>query len=81
MSEFAQVAQRKWVIMSELLRSLTKNEQMSESLIFLSESLIHSFLDKKRAIRLEIKWAISQPWAMANGSRFKTALFQALNFH
>ena len=32
---------------SESLRSLTKNEQMSESLIFLRESLIPSFLGKK----------------------------------
>ena len=31
--------------MSELLRSLTKNELMSESLIFLSKLLIRSFLD------------------------------------
>ena len=46
---------------SESLISLTKNERMSESLIFLSESLIRSFLDKKRAIRSEIKWANSQP--------------------
>ena len=59
---FAQVSQRKWAIVSESLRSLTKNERMSESLIFLSESLIRSFLDKKRAIRSEIKWAKSQPW-------------------
>ena len=44
--------------MSDLL---TKNEWMSESLIFLSKSLIRSFLDKKRAIRSEIKWANSQP--------------------
>ena len=29
-----QVAQRKWTIVSESLRSLTKNERMSESLIF-----------------------------------------------
>ena len=47
--------------LSESLISLTKNERMSESLIFLSESLICSFLDKKRAICLEIKWANSQP--------------------
>ena len=47
---------------SESLISLTKNEQMSESLIFFSELLIRSFLDKKRAICLEIKWANSQPW-------------------
>ena len=46
---------------SESLRSLTKNERMSESLIFLSELLIRSFLDKKRAIRSETKWANSQP--------------------
>ena len=59
---FAQVAQRKWAIMSKLLRPVTKNEQMSESLIFLSESLICKFLDKKRVVHLEIKWANSQPW-------------------
>ena len=41
---------------SESLISLTKNE-----LIFLSESLIPSFFDKKCAIRSEIKWANSQP--------------------
>ena len=46
---------------SESLILLTKNERMSESLIFLSESLIRSFLGKKRAIRSEIKWAHSQP--------------------
>ena len=34
---------------------------MSELLIFLSELLIRLFLDKKRAIRSEIKWANSQP--------------------
>ena len=44
---FAQVAQKKWAIVSESLRSLTKNEQMSESLVFVSESLIRSFLGKK----------------------------------
>ena len=60
----AQVAHQKWATMSDLLRSLTKNERMSESLIFLSESLIRSFLDKKRAIRSEIKWANSQPCEM-----------------
>ena len=37
--------------MSESLTSLTKNERMSESLVFLSESLIRSFLSKKRAFR------------------------------
>ena len=62
MSDHEQFAQRKWAIMSKSLRSLTKNERMSESLIFLSKSHICSFLDKKRAIRSEIKWANSQPW-------------------
>ena len=47
--QFAQIAQRKGAIMSELLMSLTKNEQMSELLIFLSKSLISSFLDKKHS--------------------------------
>ena len=46
---------------SESLISLTKNEQISESLIFLSESLICSFFDKKRGMHSEIKWANSQP--------------------
>ena len=57
----AQVTQRKWAIVSESLRSLTKNERMSESLIFLSESLISSFVGKKRAIRLKKRWENSQP--------------------
>ena len=46
---------------SDSLILLTKNERMSESLIFLCESLICSFFDKKPAIRSEIKWANSQP--------------------
>ena len=51
----------KWAIVSESLRSVTKNDRMSESLIFLSQSLIRLFLDKNGAICLEIKWANSQP--------------------
>ena len=47
---------------SKSLISLAKNERMSESIIFLSESLICSFVDKKRAICSEIKWENSQPW-------------------
>ena len=47
---------------TESLISLTKNEQSSESLIFLSESLIRSFFEKKWVIRSEIQWANSQPW-------------------
>ena len=59
------IAQRKGAIVSESLRSLTKNERMSESIIFLSESLFRPFLHKKWAIRSEIKWANSQPWYLA----------------
>ena len=40
---FAQVAQRKWAVMSKSLRLLTKNELMSELLILLSELLTCSF--------------------------------------
>ena len=46
---------------SESLISLKKNEQMGESLIFLRELLIRSFLDTKWAIHSEMKWANSQP--------------------
>ena len=56
---------------SESLRSLTKNEQIAQVAHqkwanewiagFLSESLIRSFLGKKRAIRSENRWAISSP--------------------
>ena len=61
---FAQVAQRKWVIVSESLISLTKNKQMSEKLIFFNKSLIRSFLGKIPAIRSENRWANSQPWVL-----------------
>ena len=57
----AQAAHQKWATMSELIRSLTKNERMSELLVFFSESLIRSFIRKKRAIRSENCWANSQP--------------------
>ena len=71
----AQVAYQKWATMSELLRSLTKNERMSQSLVYLSESLICSFFRKKRAIRSENPWANSQPCFLdqtaAAGYRFE----------
>ena len=40
---FAQVAQRKWAIVSESLRSLTKNERMSKLFVFF-EQIAHSLI-------------------------------------
>ena len=59
--QIAQVAHQKWVTTSDLLKSLTKNERMSKSLVFLSELLICLFIRKQRAIRSENRWANSQP--------------------
>ena len=47
--------------MSESLRSLTKNERMSESLIFLSESIICSFLAKKERFARKTDERIPSP--------------------
>ena len=58
----AQVAHDKNERPLESLRSLSKNERMSKSLIYLSESLISSFFSKKKLIRSENWWANSQPW-------------------
>ena len=58
---FAWVAHQKWAPMSKALRSLTKNERMCELRVFLRESLICSFLGKKRAICSENRWVNSQP--------------------
>ena len=52
---FTQVAYHKWAKVGELFRSLTKNERMSESLILLSESLIHSYFSKKQVISSEFR--------------------------
>ena len=67
---FAQVAHQKWVNMSKSLRSLTLNERMSESLVFLSKSLICSCFCKKQAICLENQWADSQPFPVVTCSVF-----------
>ena len=49
---FALVAQRKWVIVRELLRSLTKNERICESLIFwANRSFAHFWAKNKRFAR------------------------------
>ena len=58
----AQVAHDKNERPLESLRLLSKNERMSKSLIYLSESLISSFFSKKKLIRSENWWANSQPW-------------------
>ena len=75
----AHFAHQKWATMSNLLRSLRGNERCewiahfahqkwaNEWLAhFLKRSLICSFLDKKQAIRSEIKWANSQPCVKQN---------------
>ena len=46
---------------SESLISLTKNERMSESLIFLSESLIRSFFDKNERFTQKSNERIPSP--------------------
>ena len=69
---FAQVSQIKWAIVSELLKLLTKNEWMSESLIFLSKSLICSFLGKKWAIRSENRLTCKVPVCPVAGHCFWT---------
>ena len=64
---------RPWAITLEEISDrerIIKNERMSELLIFLSKLLIRSFFDKKPAIRLEIKWANSQPWWWAINSSY-----------
>ena len=43
---FAQVAQKEWAIVSESLRSLTKNQQMSESLTYWGNRSFAHFLAK-----------------------------------
>ena len=59
--QFSQVTHQKWATMSKSLRSLTKNNQMSESLDFFDKSLFCSFFRKKQVIRSENRWANSQP--------------------
>ena len=58
---FAQVAQRKWAIVSESLRSLTKNEQMNELLVFLSKSLNCSFWAKNEWFAWKTEEQIPSP--------------------
>ena len=81
--QIAQVTHQKWATMSKLLRSLTKYEQISESLIFLSKSLIHSLFRKKLGIRIENRWVNSQPWKnlLISGfqAKFSKAFFSLKN--
>ena len=60
--QIAQVAHQKWATMSDLLRSLTKNKGMSESLVFLSKLLTHSLIfGQKWAIHSETDEQIPSP--------------------
>ena len=59
--QFAQVTQRKWAMWANRSFRSPKMSKWVNRSFFLSESLICSFLDKKRAIRSKIKWANSQP--------------------
>ena len=62
---FAQVDQRKWAMWANRSFCLPKMSKWENRSFFLSESLMCSFLDKKQAICLEIKWANSQPCTSA----------------
>ena len=54
---FAQVAHQKWATMRESLRSLTKNERMSELLFFLANrSFAHFFAQNERFARKTDEW-------------------------
>ena len=58
---FAQGAHQKRATMRASLRLLTKNEQMSELLVFLSESLIRSFFRKNERFAQKTDERISSP--------------------
>ena len=58
MSNCEQITHQKWGTVSE---SFTRNERISESLVFLSEALNRSFSRKKRAICWKNWWANSHP--------------------
>ena len=60
---------------SKSLRSLTKNERMSESLVFLSESIIRSFFRRKRPISSENRKRIPSPACWWFLHRIWTAVF------
>ena len=60
---FAHIAQRKWVIVSESLRSLTKNEGMSELLVFWANSSFAYFwanLSEFPALLVGLDWPAVQ---------------------
>ena len=65
---------QEWSTLSKSFRLLTKKERMSESLVFLSYLLIHSFFcKKKQLIRLENWWVNGIPnpvsFPASSGSR------------
>ena len=53
--QIAQVAHHKWATMSDLLRSLTKNEWMSESLIFRKNEQFAQKTDERSPIPAEYR--------------------------
>ena len=68
--QFAQVAQKEWAIVSKSLRSLTKNEWMSESHTFwTNRSFAHFFLAKNERFTPKFDERIPNP---ANNSEDDT---------
>ena len=73
-----QIAQRKWAIVSKLLRSLTKKKRMSELLVFFNESLIRSFLGKNEWFAQKTNERIPSPVFAAALSRLSAKSISGL---
>ena len=79
LEQFAQVTQKEWAIMSESLRSLTKNLANEWITHFLSKSLIRSLFGKNK-VSLEIRWENSQQRKARNEEKFKNNLLGKNSF-
>ena len=66
---------------SQSLRSLTKNERMSESLVFMSKSLIHSFFAKKERFAQKTDEQISSPGKGSFWGAFNPVLTKSFQIH
>ena len=76
--------ERPWAICSDRSEEMSDREQIIQVAHqkrvnewiahFLRESLIRSFLDKKRTICSDIKWANSQPWLISAFEKYKKLL-------